>query len=126
MNHDLETTQFRKVVQMRYGLKSGTLGMNIEGYGYYTSTLDSMDIDPKKIDVEELIIDKHMVTLQFASPIICNLNKDGNVTTMDCGVNLTGNSPKEFIERISVPLKSTNWDKKVEEFRKEVEARWRR
>ena len=123
---DIETTQFRKVVQMRYGLKSGTLGMNIEGYGYYTSTLDSMDIDPKKIDVQELTIDKHMVTLQFANPIICNLNTDGNITTMDCGVKFSGASPEELIEKISVTKKTTDWDKKVAEFRSEVEKRWRR
>lgn len=124
---DIETTQFRQVVQMRYGLKSGTLGMNIAGYGYHSSNLDSMDIDPKKIDIEELTIEKHMVILQFAKPIVCNLNSDGYMSTMECGVPFSGSSPTDVIEKISVSKKkTTDWEKKVADFRAEVEGRWKR
>ena len=120
-----ETTQFRKVSKMVYSLNSGELGMIIDGYGRHSSKLDSMDIDPKKIAIEELSISTTSVSMQFKNPITCNLKSDGFVTTMDCGVMLEGSSPSEFIEKISVVKKSTDWDKKVDEFRTSLQQRWK-
>ena len=122
----IETTQFRQVIQMRYGLKSGMLSLNLEGYGNYASALSSMDIDPKKVAIEELAIDHDSIAIQFSQPIICNMNSDGVNSYMDCGVALSGKSPKEFIEKISViDHTKMEWDRKVAEFRAELERRWR-
>ena len=122
----VDTTQYRQVANMKYGLDTGQVNIDINGLKPFIVNLDSMDVDPKEVDVEELIITRRTVEMKFSNPIICNINSHQFGSSMDCGVKFTGKNPEALIEKIAIAQRPREWEKKVEEFKEDCLRRWGR
>ena len=96
-----ETLQYRKVIQLQYELGKGEMRVNMDGTNdnYYLN-LDTVELDPTKIDMSLLEISDNFVTMQFSEPIICNVDSGRFNSTMICGTKLEGKDTTKLVERL--------------------------
>jgi hypothetical protein len=94
--------QYRKVVELEFRLGEGETKINLQdAENNYYSKLDDINIDPKEVDLSQVILSKTGICLKFASPINCNIRSGRHYNSMMCGAELEGNDTSAFVEKIN-------------------------
>ncbi len=96
-----EILQYRRVIALEYSLGKGETKINMEGtLDNYYSKLDKVNIDPNVVDLSNLKVTKNSVKINFASPIICNVDSGRHFSSMICGAKLEGKNEDLLVERL--------------------------
>ena len=96
-----EILQYRKVLELQYSLDNGQMKISLEGTSdNYFANLDEVDLNPSKVDLSYFEINKSVVKMRFADPIICNIKSGRHFSSMVCGVDFDGENKGLFVENI--------------------------
>ena len=91
----------------------------------FYADLDEVLINPKIVNLRNLIIKKNGIKFDFNAPIICNVDNVLRSSSMMGGVKFEGVDKRSFIERIEDTARNfgPEWERAVERRKRDIISR---
>lgn len=118
----------KEMLEIKIEFNSGNNDMKIDiggtGNSFYAS-LDSMFINPKIVNFNNIDIKKTGVKLDFKAPVICNPGQEKITGSMMLGVKFEGKDKERFSKEIEEKISNfgPEWEKAVKRRREEILSR---